>query len=67
MVLLEANKLFCDLKPADLDRLHKVVREISYEPSQVIFKEGDAGDGVFLSNPAWCKSRPWRATAIPKY
>ena len=48
MVLLEANKLFCDLKPADLERLRKVTREISYEPTQIIFKEGDAGDGIFF-------------------
>ncbi len=48
MVLLESNKLFCDLAPDDLDKLHKVTREISFSPKQVIFKEGDPGDGIFF-------------------
>lgn len=48
MVSLESNKLFCDLAPADLERLHKVTRELSFAPGQVIFKEGDAGDGIFF-------------------
>ena len=48
MVLLESNKLFRDLEKADLDRLHQVTREASYAANQVIFKEGDAGDGIFF-------------------
>ena len=48
MVLLESNKLFCDLSPADLERLRGVTRELSFAANQVIFKEGDPGDGVFF-------------------
>jgi signal transduction histidine kinase len=48
MVLLESNKLFCELGPADLEKLRKVTRELSFAPKQVIFKEGDPGDGVFF-------------------
>jgi len=48
MVLLESNKLFCDLGPADLERLRGVTRELSFAANQVIFKEGDAGNGVFF-------------------
>ncbi len=48
MVLLESNKLFCDLAPADLERLRGVTRELSFAANQVIFKEGDAGDGIFF-------------------
>src|ERR1700722_17071854 len=48
MVLLESNKLFCDLEPADLERLRKVTSELTFAPHQSIFKEGDAGDGIFF-------------------
>jgi signal transduction histidine kinase len=48
MVLLESNKLFCDLGKADLDRLRKVTRELSVAPGETIFKEGDAGDRIFF-------------------
>ncbi len=48
MVLLESNKLFCDLAPSDLERLRKVARQISFAANQSIFKEGDAGDGIFF-------------------
>ena len=48
MVLLESNKLFSDLAPADLEKLRKVTRELSFAPKQLIFKEGDPGDGVFF-------------------
>jgi signal transduction histidine kinase len=48
MVLLESNKLFSDLAPADLERLRAATREISFAANQRIFKEGDAGDGIFF-------------------
>src|ERR1019366_7820002 len=48
MVLLESNKLFSDLAPSDLERLRKVARQISFAANQCIFKEGDAGDGIFF-------------------
>jgi signal transduction histidine kinase len=48
MVLLESNKLFCDLGPADLERLREVTRELTFAANQIIFKEGDAGDGVYF-------------------
>ena len=48
MVLLESNKLFCDLEPSDLKRLREVMQELTFAPNQSIFKEGDAGDGIFF-------------------
>ncbi|MGD0812687.1 MAG: cyclic nucleotide-binding domain-containing protein [Verrucomicrobiota bacterium] len=48
MVLLESNKLFCDLGRADLERLREVTRELNFAANQIIFKEGDAGDGVYF-------------------
>src|SRR5271156_872075 len=48
MVLLEKNKFFCDLGPADLKRLRGVTREMSFAPDQIIFKEGDSGNGIFF-------------------
>jgi signal transduction histidine kinase len=48
MVLLEKNKFFCDLGPADLKRLRGVTRELTFAPDQIIFKEGDPGDGIFF-------------------
>jgi signal transduction histidine kinase len=48
MVLLESNKLFSDLGPADLEKLRGATRELTFAPDQIIFKEGDAGDGVFF-------------------
>jgi len=48
MVLLESNKLFCDLEPADLERVRKMTRQMSFAANQSIFKEGDDGDGFFL-------------------
>jgi signal transduction histidine kinase len=48
MVLLESNKLFGDLGPADLEWLRGAARELSFAPNQIIFKEGDAGDGIFF-------------------
>jgi signal transduction histidine kinase len=48
MVLLESNKLFCDLGPADLKKLRGVTRELTFAPNQTIFKEGDPGDGIFF-------------------
>jgi len=48
MVLLESNKLFSDLGPDDLEKLRAVTREMSFAPQQTIFKEGDAGDGIFF-------------------
>ena len=48
MVLLETNKLFCDFGKADLQRLRDVTRELIFAPNETIFKEGDAGDGIFF-------------------
>ncbi len=48
MVLLETNKLFSDLGPADLKRLHEVTRELTFAPDQIIFKEGDSGNGIYF-------------------
>ncbi|MGA2750760.1 MAG: cyclic nucleotide-binding domain-containing protein [Verrucomicrobiota bacterium] len=48
MVSLESNKLFRDLTPDELGQLRRVTREINYAAKETIFKEGDAGDGVYF-------------------
>ena len=48
MVSLEASKLFCGLSPNDLVPLRQVTKELSFAPEQVIFKEGDPGDGIYI-------------------
>lgn len=48
MVSIEDNKLFGGLAPTELELLRAQTREISFAPEQVIFKEGDAGDGVYF-------------------
>jgi CRP-like cAMP-binding protein len=47
VVTLEANKLFCQLNPTDLSQLSRAAREKRFSAGQEIFKEGDAGDGVY--------------------
>ena len=48
MVSLETSKLFCELSPAEMDSVRKVARERSFAPGEVLFKEGDKGDGVYV-------------------
>jgi len=48
VVLLEDNNLFCHLNPEELNTLRTSVRECSFAAQQEIFKEGDAGDGVYV-------------------
>ncbi|HWD20281.1 MAG TPA: ATP-binding protein [Verrucomicrobiae bacterium] len=48
MTPLESIKLFADLTPSDLDALRKVTREITYAAEAPIFRQGDAGDGIYF-------------------
>src|SRR5437016_1730476 len=48
MVTLQAGKLFGQLSPADLAALSQIAREQTFAPGAEIFKEGDAGDGVYI-------------------
>jgi signal transduction histidine kinase len=48
MLPLESGNLFRDLPPAELDQARKAARELSFAPSQTIFKEGDPGDGIYI-------------------
>ena len=48
MVPLESSKLFCDLSHADMENVRRVTQERSYAPNQIIFKEGDTGDGIYV-------------------
>jgi signal transduction histidine kinase len=48
MISLESSKLFGDLPPAEIRKLASVAREMRFAPGQVIFKEGDPGDGLYL-------------------
>ncbi len=48
MVTLEASKLFCRLNAESLAALRRISREQVFEAGQEIFKEGDAGDGIYI-------------------
>lgn len=48
MVALESNKLFSDLSPEDLKKLRAATRELNFAPNEIIFKEGDAGNGIYF-------------------
>src|SRR5437773_1789979 len=48
MVTLEASQLFAPLKPEELRALHGIAQERTFVAGQEIFKEGDAGDGVYV-------------------
>lgn len=48
MVALERSKLFSGLAPAELERLRVAVQPKEYPADFQIFKEGDAGDGIYF-------------------
>ena len=48
MVPFESSKTFCDLLPADLEKVRKVTQERSFSTDQPIFQEGDPGDGIYV-------------------
>lgn len=48
MVTLETSELFRQLKPDELKALKTLARERIYQPGEDIFKEGDAGDGIYV-------------------
>ncbi|HWW03036.1 MAG TPA: ATP-binding protein [Candidatus Acidoferrum sp.] len=48
MVSLENSKIFGQLKPAELAELRGMAQERTFGVGQEIFKEGDAGDGVYV-------------------
>lgn len=47
MVELESCALFRGLAPGDLDALRRIAQERRFATGQEIFREGDAGDGVY--------------------
>jgi signal transduction histidine kinase len=48
MVKLEASKLFVQLSPQDLAALPGMAEERSFAAGEEIFREADAGDGVYV-------------------
>lgn len=48
MVTLESCKLFSVLTPAELTELRENAREQNFPAGHDIFREGDAGDGIYL-------------------
>ncbi len=48
MLPLESSKLFNTLTEAELQRVRLAAQERVFEPDQVIFKEGDPGDGIYV-------------------
>ena len=48
MVTLESSRLFRQIKAAELAAVCQAAQEQSFRAGQEIFKEGDAGDGVYV-------------------
>ena len=48
MVPLESSKLFNGLSPGHIADLKRVTRELSFPAGDVIFREGDPGDGIYI-------------------
>jgi signal transduction histidine kinase len=48
VLTLEQSKVFGKLKPAELEALRRIAQERSFASGQEIFREGDAGDGLYL-------------------
>ena len=53
MVSLEHSKLFQQLGPDKIALAQSAAREMTFTPGQEIFKEGDAGDGVYVVKDGW--------------
>ncbi len=48
MVALEDSRLFCQISPQELNALRAIAQERTFSNGKEIFKEGDAGDGVYV-------------------
>jgi len=48
VVTLKGTKVFGQLAPAELNALENIAVERSFERGHEIFREGDAGDGIYL-------------------
>src|SRR5436189_524759 len=48
MLALRANKLFSRIAEAEVARLQEVTREVAFPSGDIIFKEGDLGDAVYV-------------------
>lgn len=48
MMLIRQVPIFADLKPEDLEELASVVEERRIDPGKDLFREGEAGDAVYL-------------------
>lgn len=48
MVPLESSQILSQLPPAELDALKRAMSERAFTTGQTIFKEGDAGDGIYV-------------------
>src|SRR5580658_1784022 len=48
MIELESNKLFRELLPGDLKDLREAARVLTFAAGQLIFSQGDPGDGIYF-------------------
>src|SRR5688572_12886015 len=48
MISLDSSKLFNGLPTAVLERLRAAAREQQFTDGEIIFREGDPGDGMYL-------------------
>ncbi len=48
MIPLESSRIFSQLTPGQLEAIKQSMQERSFTSEQPIFKEGDAGDGIYV-------------------
>jgi signal transduction histidine kinase len=48
MIELESNKLFRELLPGELKHLREAARILTFASDQLIFNQGDPGDGIYF-------------------
>jgi signal transduction histidine kinase len=48
VVTLKTSKVFANLAPTELKALETIAAERTFDPGREIFKEGDAGDGIYF-------------------
>ena len=59
MVDVEDSRLFCGLPDSQLNAVREAITVRNYAPGQVIFTEGDSGDGLYLVRDGQVQISTW--------
>ena len=54
LALLQKVPLFQGVRTESLARLAAVAQEVEYETQQAIFRENEAAEALFLTQPGFC-------------